>query len=294
MDLSPQKPCFYAVIIFLVVVLGYALFFSPPANFPEGIIVSVPEGENLHSLSLDLKEKNIIRSRTAFEAFVILDGGEKYLATGDYLFEERIPVFEVAIRIVMHNRHLAPVRVTIPEGFDNSEIVNAFSSRLKNFNQARFLSEAEDSEGYLFPDTYFFPTTATDEDVFNYMSENFQKKMAPLLPEISASGKKEKAIITMASIIEREASGAGDRGIISGILWNRIKMGMPLEVDAVPETYQKAGLPENPICNPGLAAIEAALHPESSPYLYYLHDKSGAIHYARTFLEHKQNKLKYL
>jgi UPF0755 protein len=294
MDYTCQKSFYYVVIIFLVVVLGYALFFTAPDNFPKGIIINVSEGENLRNLSFDLKEKNLIRSRVAFEAFVILYGNDKHLSIGDYLFESKIPVFEVARRIIMRDRHLAPIRVTIPEGYDLSQITETFALKLKNFNQARFLSEASGSEGYLFPDTYFFPTTASERDVFSYLSQNFKKKIAPLLPEIASSGKTEKEIITMASIIEWEASGSGDRNIISGILWNRIKKGMPLQVDAVPETYQKRGLPENPICNPGTDAIEAALYPTLSPYLYYLHDKAGVIHYARTFEEHKQNKLKYL
>ena len=69
---------------------------------------------------------------------------------------------------------------------------------------------------------------------------------------------------------------------------------MLLQVDAAPETYKTKGLPTNPICNPGLKAIEAAIHPLNSTYLYYLHDKNGIIHYAKTFAEHKQNKIKYL
>ncbi len=294
MDFSQQKLFYYTVIVFLAVVLSYALFFSPPDNFPKGIIVNITSGENLRNLSFNLKAEKVIRSRVAFEAFVIMDGGEKHLAMGDYLFENKIPVFLVAERIVSHDRHLAPVRVTIPEGFNISQIIGAFVLKLKNFNQVNFLSEAKNSEGYLFPDTYFFPTTANDQDVFTYMSKNFEKKIMPILPEIASSGKTEKDIITMASIIEREASGASDRNIISGILWNRIKYSMPLQVDAVPETYLTRGLPANPICNPGLEAIRAAIHPTNSPYLYYLHDKTGVIHYARTFEEHKINKFKYL
>ena len=98
----------------------------------------------------------------------------------------------------------------------------------------------------------------------------------------------------MASIIEREAKGDSDRGYISGILWNRINKNMPLQVDAALKTYKTKGLPEQPICNPGLEAIKAAIHPVLSNYLYYLHDKNGVIHYAKTFEEHKKNKLKYL
>ena len=168
------------------------------------------------------------------------------------------------------------------------------SLKLANFNKDKFLLEAKDKEGYLFPDTYFFLNNANETDVIKSMSDNFEKKINPLLSEIISSGKTEKEIIIMASIIEREAKGEIDRDVISGILWKRISIGMPLQVDAAPETYKVKGLPKSPICNPGLEAIKASIHPQSSPYLYYLHDKDGNIHYARTFAEHKKNKLKYL
>jgi len=69
---------------------------------------------------------------------------------------------------------------------------------------------------------------------------------------------------------------------------------MPLQVDSAPDTYKTKGLPKSPIGNPGIAAIKAAMYPQSSPYLYYLHDKSGNIHYAKTFAQHQENVLKYL
>lgn len=154
--------------------------------------------------------------------------------------------------------------------------------------------EAQNKEGYLFPDTYFFFDTSSEKDVLYSMSNNFKEKIVSIQSEISASAKSEQNIIIMASIIEREAEGNADRTIISGILWNRISKNMPLQVDSAPETYKIKGLPSAPICNPGLKAIEAAMHPVSSSYLYYLHDKNGIIHYAETFAEHKQNKIKYL
>lgn len=126
------------------------------------------------------------------------------------------------------------------------------------------------------------------------MNNNFEKKITPLLGEIASSGRNEKDIIVMASIIERESKGDIDRGVISGILWKRISINMPLQVDSAMETYKVKGLPKSPIGNPGLEAIKATIHPQSSPYLYYLHDKNGNIHYAKTFTEHIKNKLKYL
>ncbi len=284
--------CVIGIIIFFI--LFYSLFFSAPKNFPIGQTIKVEQGISLRILSKELKAEKVIRSRVAFETFVILYGGEKHIAPGDYFLENKLPVFEIARRISNRDHHLAAIKITIPEGFDVAEIADTFVSKLDNFNKKDFLIEAQKSEGYLFPDTYFFFSSATELDVFKYMQNNFNKKIAYLLPEMKDSGKNEKEIIIMASIIEREAQGDADRAIISGILWNRIAKKMPLQVDAVPETYKTKGLPENPICNPGIEAIIASIHPKVSSYLYYLHDKNGMVHYASSFVEHKQNIQKYL
>ena len=294
MDFISKKIIFYVACVFGILILFNFLFLSAPKNFPTGQIIKIEQGESLRHVSLNFKTENVIRSRIAFEAFVIIYGGEKHIVPGDYLFENKLPVFEVAKRISKGEYHLAPVKITIPEGFDTSQIAEAFALKLANFNKNNFLLEAKNKEGYLFPDTYFFFTMADEQDVFESMSENFKKKIASVQPEIISSGKTEKEIIIMASLIEREAKGDADRSIISGILWSRIEKRMPLQVDALPSTYKIKGLPEDPVCNPGLKAIKASIHPENSLYLYYLHDKNGIVHYARNFEEHKINKSKYL
>ncbi|MFZ2205267.1 MAG: endolytic transglycosylase MltG [Minisyncoccia bacterium] len=285
---------FGSIGIFVIVIIFYFLFLSAPNNFPVGQIINIEQGTSLRSISKDLEIKHIIKSRVAFETFVIIYGGEKHIVPGDYLFENKSLVFEVARRVSYGDHHLLPVKITIPEGFNISDISNIMSTKLLNFNKEKFLLEAQKKEGYLFPDTYFFFTTANEEDVLKAMSDNFSKKIKPIQSEINLSGKSEKDIIIMASIVEREAKGDADRGVISGILWNRLSKGMMLQVDAVPVTYKTKGLPENPISNPGIEAINAALKPENSPYLFYLHDKNGVIHYAVTFTEHKKNIARYL
>ena len=134
--------------------------------------------------------------------------------------------------------------------------------------------------------------------------------------DIAASGHSFSDIIIMASLIEREARRSEDRRMVAGVLWNRIKKGMPLQVDAVfgyiygrttyspsfddlkidspYNTYKYAGLPAGPICNPGLDAIEAALHPAETKYLYYLTGRDGLMRYATTYALHKANIAKYL
>lgn len=289
-----NKNIFYALGAIIFLVFFYFLFLSPPADFPVGTIFKVEHGDTLRNVSLKLKNENVIRSRLAFEAFVIIFGGEKQVVEADYYFENKLPVWKVAQRIRKGEHHLAPIVVVIPEGFDTAQIAETFSFKLPNFDEIKFLEMTAGLEGYLFPDTYFFLINDTEAAVLKSMRENFKKKLSPLAGEIISSGKKEKEIINMASIVEREAKGDLDRGLISGILWKRMKIGMPLQVDAAPETYKTRGLPKNPISNPGMEAIKAAIHPQSSPYLYYLHDKNGDIHYAKSFFEHRQNVLKYL
>ena len=289
-----KKPFFYVLGSIVFLFFFYFFFFSAPGDFPSGVVVSVEPGMSLRSISSVLKNEQIIRSRVVFESFVILFGGEKHLISADYLLPNKLPVWQIAWRIASGEHRVPAVSVTIPEGFDLDKIGNTFALKLVNFNKDQFLLKAKDLEGYLFPDTYFFLSNSNETDVIKSMSDNFDKKISPLLPEIASSGENEKDIIIMASLIEGEAKGDMDRGIISGILWKRIKIGMPLEVDSAPLTYKTKGLPMVPIGNPGIKAIEAAIHPENSPYLYYLHDKDGNIHYAITFAEHEMNIKKYL
>ncbi|MEI8174591.1 MAG: endolytic transglycosylase MltG [bacterium] len=289
-----NKNIFYTLGIIILLVSFYFFFFNAPANFPVGAVIRIDKGLGLRSISLKLKNEHIIRSRTIFEAFVVIFGREKNIIQADYYLENKLPVWEIARRVSKGDSHMASISVTIPEGFNVTQIADAVASKLSNFNKNKFLLESKTLEGKLFPDTYFFITTDTEEEVIKFMNENFERKIAPLRSLIISSHKTEKEIITMASIIEREAKGEVDRGFISGILWKRISINMPLQVDVALETYKIKGLPENPIGNPGLASIKSAIYPKSSPYLFYLHDKNGNIHYAKSFAEHRQNVLKYL
>ena len=289
---SANKSFFYVLSTIIFLVFFYSLFLTAPSNFIPRTVVSIEPGMSLHNVSAVLKKDNIIRFRVPFEFFMIIFGGEKHLISADYLFENKLPVWQVAERIARGEHHMPPVSVTIPESFNVNQIADVFSSKLANFNKTNFLAQAKGLEGYLFPDTYFFLNNANENDVIKSMSENFEKKIAPLRPTIS--GKTEREVIVMASIIEKEAKGNADRETISGILWRRIAIGMPLQVDAALETYKTKGLPKNPICNPGLESIKAAISAQSSPYLYYLHDKNGIAHYAITFAEHQANIKKYL
>jgi UPF0755 protein len=294
----------------------YHFFISAPQAFPAGSIFSVREGSVLTSISQDLKEKGIIRSKPSLEFFAILFGGDRHIVAGDYFFDRPISAWSVAYRLAAGAHHIKALKITIPEGFNVKGIADELKLNIFDFDRQKFLASAGGLEGYLFPDTYFFYPNTTPNEIIRIMKDNFSQKIAPLADGIKKSARTEGEIITMASLIEKESGGPGDKAYISGILWKRIKMHMPLQVDATivyltgrdgkditPDdfkiqspynTYIHLGLPPAPIANPGIDSIKAAIYPEDSPYLFYLHDKGGNIHYARTFQEHQQNEIKYL
>ncbi len=297
-NFSPEKKTRKKYIVggiaFLVALVFFLSLFRAPADFPRESIVSVNSGSGLRQISLKLKNEGIIKSRTIFEAIVIMYGGDRNIIAADYYFSLPISVIEVARRISRGDHQLESFKITIPEGFNRIEMSEILRKKLKNFNSDNFLALTKDKEGYLFPDTYFFLATDSETEVVKAMTDNYEKKVAPLRDEILAKKRTEKDIIIMAALLEKEAKGDQDRDTISGILWKRLSINMALQADAAPETYERRGLPDAPLGSPGLEAILAAINPASSPYLYYIHDKEGNTHYARNFEEHKKNIEKYL
>lgn len=195
-----------------------------------------------------------------------------------------LPVFALALFSYLKSLDyfpLAQIRITIPEGFTKEDVAGRFGPFM-NFDRDNFLQLAR--EGYLFPDTYFFNGDEKEEEIIGRMENNFKEKVGEVEPEI----------VIMASLLEKELPVSGDRKIVSGILWKRLEIGMPLQVDVASDTYLSKGLPLAPICNPGLDAINAALNPIETDYLYYLSGKDGKTHFAKNFEEHKLNKAKYL
>jgi UPF0755 protein len=191
--LEPKRTKKKAFNIFIFLFLGFFIYyflFSPPSDFPSNAVIKIEKGESLRSVSALLKKEHIIRSRVVFESFVIIFGGELHIKFADYLFDKKIPVWRVAWRIKEGDRNMAPVSVTIPEGFDRNEIADTFAKELSSFSKINFLNETKDKEGYLFPDTYFFLSDANEKDVIELMLGNFDKKITPILPEIKKSGKK--------------------------------------------------------------------------------------------------------
>ena len=172
-------------------------------------------------------------------------------------------------------------------------------------------------EGYLFPDTYRIREAGGVEEATRKMLDNFGRKLTPeLRAEINHQGKSIFDIVRMASVIEGEVRGEEDRKMVSDIFWRRLAIGMPLQADSTinyftfknnPQsrsedlkvdspwnTYKYRGLPLGPIGNPGLESILAAIYPKPNQYLYFLTDKDGVAHYAKTLDEHIKNRSKYL
>lgn len=201
-------------------------------------------------------------------------------------------------------------RVTIVEGTTVKDIDQLLSAR----GIIKSGTLPKDLEGYLFPDTYEFFVPQSTAAVVARLRNNFDQKVLPIVPKSANL----KETITIASIIEAEAANSIDRKLVSGILWKRLRNGFPLQVDAticyvkaedncLPitredvktdssyNTYLHKGLPPGPIGNPGLDAIEAALHPQASSYWYYLSDpKTKRIVFSVDLEEHNQNIYKYL
>ncbi len=285
---------FEALGLFLIAVLVgvYVFFITPPTNFPKSSIFTVEEGMGLDELGQELYSKHIIRSPIWFRIFGISVGGERGMKSGDYFLPEAENAFSIAWRIAHAEHKIEVVKITIPEGFTNQEISELFNQKFLKFNHQEFLSLAP--QGFLFPDTYFIEVGATASSTIKLLKNNFILKTEKLTKEIKASGHSLEEIITVASIIESEVRTNKDRVIVSGILWKRLKIGMPLQVDSSPETYERKGLPEEPISNPGIESIVASIHPVSSPYLYFLTDKKGVVYYGKTFDEHQTNRALYL
>jgi len=221
------------------------------------------------------------------------------------------------------------VIITIPEGFSLKQVEDrlvgaglAKRDELMNYKFSKdvppILSDKPKSvslEGYLFPDTYRFFKDATLSDVISKMIDNLSNKLTPdLKTAIKNSSYSTYEILTMASLIEKEIPKDSDRSIVAGILWKRLKAGVPLQVDATLvyitghnelyeadrkinspyNTYLYRGLPKGPIANPGLSTIKAAIFPETSPYWYYLSTKDNTTIFSKTLEEHLRNKAIYL
>lgn len=291
-----------------------AYFWAPPQVFPTHTIFQVEEGQSLGEISARLEAEGLVKSSFWVKGFGILSGGSFNVQAGDYFFEKPADVFAVVGRLIRGDFNLNAVRITVPEGMNVEQTADHLASQFNLINRDEFIALAE--EGKLFPDTYFFLPNIDARTAVNRMQSNFYIKMKDLLPEVEGSDMSFHEILTLASIIEEEANTPESRRMVSGILRNRLEIGMPLQVDASfayvngkgtyeltysdlatdspYNTYENTGLPPTPISNPGLDSILAAIEPEETEYLFFMHDLAGNIYYAEDFDGHQLNRERYL
>ncbi|TSC69775.1 MAG: UPF0755 protein [Parcubacteria group bacterium Gr01-1014_49] len=317
MEALKQHVLLVAVCAFATLFLvGYFALFAPPKDFPSGSTVVIARGASAPLVADQLSEARVIAHPFALQLLLRLSGTSGSVHAGVYLFEAPQNLFIVAYRIVTGAYGLPPVRITFPEGTTVREAAVLVSDALPEIKNADFLKEAEPYEGYLFPDTYLFLPSADAASVVALMRDTFNTKIATMTKELQASGRSIADTVILASLVEKEARSPENRRIVAGILLNRLKLGMPLQVDAVfgyifkrdtyspsfadlavdslYNTYTHRGLPPGPICNPGLDALQAVVNPTKTNYLYYLSGKDGLMHYATTFAGHQANREKYL
>ena len=292
---------FSSFFLFCIAVVGIIFFLSlPPRDFPDSYILTVENGDSVHSIAQKLSAAHTIQSQTVFIIYARIFGNERDIHPGEYLFSGPTPTYKIALRIVGSDFGIEKKKLTIPEGSTNAQIAKDVVALFPNISYDNFLQALQGKEGYLFPDTYSFFPSVTQTDIIDALEKNFSYKISFFDARIKQSGHSELEVLTMASLIEKEAFGDVDRATISGILWKRLDAKMPLQVDAATrfdnsyDTYTNVGLPPLPINNPGSKALDAALSPKNSQFWYYLHDKNGGVHYAVSFAEHKKNIQTYL
>jgi len=308
------------VVIFLCCIMAlslFALFYAnmPRASFPAGEEISIPPGASLTYIAAIFDEEKVVRSAFLFRTVVSYLGGESSIHAGTHIFPEPLTTIGVAKALIAQETSVPPVRITIPEGSTLAEFDAIITAALPHI-KAGTIEAMVGKEGVLFPETYFFGEEATAEEVITTLREEREEELSKLTGEIEAHELSQDEIIVLASILEREANDEVSMRMVAGILLDRLKIGMALQVDATLyyllgkesaeltsedleidssfNTYLYPGLPPSPIGSPGHMAIMAVLNPTPSPYLYYLTDSEGNFYYAETFEQHKDNKIKYL
>ncbi len=307
---------FTLIVLIVAIVVVVTAFSIAPDNFPTHKIISIQKSTYLSQAADTLYKNGIIKSPLLFKVYAMISSGHRQVQAGDYLFSEPQSALRVAFRMTHGEQDLPKISVTLYEGMTVKEMGHQIHGNIPNFDEETFYNMAKSYEGYLFPDTYFFYENVTPTQVLDTLKSNFNQKIKVALLDIQAFGKPMSEVMEMASIVEREATSTADRKLIAGVLWRRIAIGMPLQVDppfyyilgkgssqltrkdlamdSPYNLYTHKGLPPTPISNPGLDSIMATVNPIKTDYLFFLADRRGTIHYAATNDDHVVNKQKYL
>jgi UPF0755 protein len=284
--------------------------------------VVIERGTTLGEAARKLAAAGVIDNVLTFRLLARLRGQESEVRAGEYRFTEHLTQSEVLQAIVTGGSQIA-AWVTIPEGFTAAQIadrlqragVGSAAAFSRNFMQQRLLvdgTRTKNLEGFLFPSTYLVPLGASPQEVAAPMVAEFFKELPRDAPQRSRTlHVTVPQAVTVASLVEREAKSEIDRPMIAEVIYNRLRLGMPLQVDASIEyvlprhksqisfedlkidspynTYERVGLPPTPIANPGRPSLEAALHPSKGQDLYYVYCGNGRHVFAKTLAEHQAN-----
>ncbi len=280
-------------------------------------IFVVEKGAGLREIANNLKEEKLIKDATVFFLLTKQLNYDKKIEAGSFRLNPSMTTEEI-MKALTHGT--LDIWVTIPEGKRANEIADILKENLPTFDES-WREKLNEKEGYLFPDTYLFARDSTIDQIISKMSENFEVKYQKLLgPSLKNFTKDE--IVTIASMVEREAKHDSDRPLVASVILNRLEIGMALQIDATVQyalgfqedenrwwkksltledlklnspynTYKNNGLPPTPIANPGFLALEAVVNPANTNYIYYVSDKNGNNHYAETLEEHNANREKY-
>ena len=314
---------------------------TPPTTAPEPILVSVDQGQGVQEIADMLEEAGVIDSAIQFRVLVALLGYDKMLQAGEYELDPDAPALEVVYR--MRRGIISPLFVTVIEGWRLEEIADALDEQGVisredfldaavagnfKFDFLRSLRPATALEGYVFPATYFYRRADSAEDIIQQMLEAMDKNLTPdLRSQARDRGLTVHGVLTLASIIEREAKIQEERPIMAQVFLKRLRLGIPLEadptvqyalaldadsveesgywntaltdedleIDSLYNTYRLRGLPPAPIAAPRLESILAVIQPADTNYLYFVAtgDEAGSHAFAETLEEHQQNVDKY-
>jgi len=282
---------FFALIGIVCLVVLVGIFLPHDSSLTEEITFVVQRGESTRDIALHLEQEKLIPSALLFRIFVLSTGISGKLQAGTYILSLSLSPFYISRKLAAGD--VVKKHITIIEGWNIKDITAYFTEK-ELFQEKEVLAYA-DFEGYLFPDTYRITKDMELKEIIQLMLQTFEKKVSlKWRAEIKRQDRILSNIVIMASILEKELQTIKDKKIAADVLWKRLDIGMALQVDAAPITYERRGLPKKPIANPGLSSIEAAIYPTESPYLYYLSTPEGETIFSKTLEEHNTAKARYL
>jgi conserved hypothetical protein, YceG family len=322
-------------VILCSLVLGnlYLYYVNLRTTNKTSVYIIINKNSTLEQTAKQLVDKDIIKSQGTFINYAKLNGFKDVVIGGNFIIKPNTNYNTLISKLRAGKADFTVV--TIPEGYTLYQIASKLEedklvkkddilqerlNSLKNNNLMLTKNDTYyDLEGYLFPDTYYIPNGASKDDIISMMTNRFEEVFTD---EDKAQAKKMgldvNQVITIASLIEKEAANDSERSRIAGVIYNRLKKGMPLQIDAAViyantkgetsvnkvtynmlkvdskyNTYMNKGLPPGPIASPGKASIEAALYPENNDYLYYVANGNGHV-FSKTYEEHLNNVKKYI